>query len=332
MPHPYQTELQTALMAVRQAAIVCRSVQSSITTESLAKKDKSPVTVADFASQAIICRRLQLDFPDDPVIGEEGAADLKLPSGTEFLNRAVRECAAAGVSGSAEEICDWIDRGGASQYSPRFWTLDPIDGTKGFLRKEQYAIALALIIDGRIEVGVLGCPNMPIADKPEGTGVLAWAVRGQGAWMQPLSEPDAAPTQISVTSAVDTAEMRFCESVESGHSSHDWSGLIAAELSIRLEPIRMDSQCKYLAVARGEADLYLRLPTRKGYQEKIWDHAGGILIVLEAGGFATDINGHNPDFQHGSSMSQNQGMVVTNGHSHDKIVAAIRKHAPADMA
>ena len=101
MPFPYQNELQTALTAVRQAAIVCRSVQSSITTESLAKKDKSPVTVADFASQAIICRRLQLDFPDDPVIGEEGAADLKLPSGTEFLNRAVRECAAAGVSESA---------------------------------------------------------------------------------------------------------------------------------------------------------------------------------------------------------------------------------------
>lgn len=331
MPYPYQTELQTALMAVRQAAIVCRSVQSSITTESLAKKDKSPVTVADFASQAIICRRLQLDFPDDPVIGEEGAADLKLPSSAEFLNRAVRECAAAGVSASPEEICDWIDRGGASQYSPRFWTLDPIDGTKGFLRKEQYAIALALVIDGRIEVGVLGCPNMPIVDKPDGTGVLAWAVRGQGAWMQPLSEPDAAPTQIRVSPTAETAQMRFCESVESGHSSHDWSGLIAAELGIHREPIRMDSQCKYLAVARGDADLYLRLPTRKGYQEKIWDHAGGILIVLEAGGSVTDINGHGPDFRHGSSMSQNQGMVVTNGHSHDKIVSAIKRNSPSDV-
>ena len=332
MPDALERELQTALMAVRQAAIVCRSVQSAITTESLAKKDKSPVTVADFASQAIICRRLQLDFPDDPVIGEEGAAELRLPSAADFLNRVVRECEAAGVVASAVEVCDWIDRGGASEYSPRFWTLDPIDGTKGFLRKEQYAISLALLINGQIEVGVLGCPNMPFADKPYGTGVLAWAVRGHGAWMQPLSEPEASPTRITVTQFSKTADMRFCESVESGHSSHDWSGLIASELGIHLEPIRMDSQCKYLAVARGDADLYLRLPTRKGYQEKIWDHAGGILVVQEAGGEVTDINGHAPDFLHGSSLTQNEGMVVTNGHAHDAVITAIKTHAPAEMA
>lgn len=332
MPDFFHRELQTALTAVRQAAIVCRSVQSAITTESLAKKDKSPVTVADFASQAIICRRLQLDFPDDPVIGEEGAAELRLPTGVEFLNRVVRECGAVGVVASAVAVCDWIDRGDTSAYSPRFWTLDPIDGTKGFLRKEQYAISLALLIDGQIEVGVLGCPNMPFANKPDGTGVLAWAVRGRGAWMQPLSEPDASPTRISVTQVAKTADMRFCESVESGHSSHDWSGLIATELGIQLEPIRMDSQCKYLAVARGDADLYLRLPTRKGYQEKIWDHAGGILVVQEAGGVITDISGKAPDFRHGSSLTQNDGMVVTNGLAHDAVVAAIKTHAPLAMA
>ena len=94
----------------------------------------------------------------------------------------------------------------------------------------------------------------------------------------------------------------------------------------------MDSQCKYLAVARGDADLYLRLPTRKGYQEKIWDHAGGILVVLEAGGQVTDISGKAPDFRHGSSLSQNEGMVVTNGKSHSAVVKAVSKHAPADMA
>lgn len=332
MPHNFHRELQTALTAVRQAAIVCRSVQSSITTESLAKKDKSPVTVADFASQAIVCRQLQIDFPNDPVIGEEGAAELRLPSGEEFLSRAVRECAAAGVNASPGEVCHWIDRGGASEYSPRFWTLDPIDGTKGFLRKEQYAISLALMIDGQIEIGVLGCPNMPFEGKPEGTGVLAWAVRGNGAWMQPLTEPDVAPVKIEVSKTSNAAEFRFCESVESGHSSHDWSGLIASELAIHLEPIRMDSQCKYLAVARGDADLYLRLPTRKGYQEKIWDHAGGILVVLEAGGQVTDINGKSPDFRHGSSLAQNEGMVVTNGKSHSSVVSAISRHAPAEMA
>ena len=332
MPASFQRELQTAVTAVRQAAIVCRSVQSAITTASLAKKDKSPVTVADFASQAVICRRLQLDFPYDPVIGEEGAAELRLSSSVDFLNRTVHECAAVGVVASAVEVCDWIDRGGTSEFSPRFWTLDPIDGTKGFLRKEQYAISLALLINGQIEVGVLGCPNMPFANKPDGTGVLAWAVRGHGAWMQPMSEPDATPTRMTVTQISMTADMRFCESVESGHSSHDWSGLIASELGIQSEPIRMDSQCKYLAVARGDADLYLRLPTRKGYQEKIWDHAGGILVVQEAGGEVTDINGKAPDFRQGSSLTQNEGMVVTNGLAHDAVITAIKTHAPVEIA
>ena len=307
MPHSYQHELATALDAVRLAARVCRSVQSSISTESLAKKDNSPVTVADYGSQALICRVLQQTFPADPVIGEEGAAELRQPGGAEFLNRAVTECGAVGVTASHEEICDWIDRGGASEYSPRFWTLDPIDGTKGFLRKEQYAISLALIINGRIEVGVLGCPNMPVDSSSSDAGVLAWAVRGHGAWMQPLDQPDAPAQKVTVTQTSSTTELVFCESVESGHSAHDWSGLIATTLGIHKEPTRMDSQCKYLAVARGDADLYLRLPTRKGYQEKIWDHAGGVLIVEEAGGHVTDIRGRAANFSLGSTMAENEG-------------------------
>jgi len=51
-------------------------------------------------------------------------------------------------------VCEWIDRGG-SDYARRFWTLDPIDGTKGFLRGDQYAVALALVVDGKVQVGVL---------------------------------------------------------------------------------------------------------------------------------------------------------------------------------
>ncbi len=332
MDHSFQQELETALRSVRQAAEVCRSVQSAITTESLAKKDNSPVTVADYASQAIICRMLQQVFPDDPVIGEEGAAELRQAAGADFLSRAVRECAAVGVSASPEEFCNWIDRGGASEYSPRFWTLDPIDGTKGFLRKEQYAISLALIVNGTIEIGVLGCPNMDVVGSQRGSGTLAWAVRGHGAWMQTLQLPDSAPQPIRASSTCEASELRLCESVESGHSSHDWSGLIASELRLHRKPVRMDSQCKYLAVARGDADVYLRLPTRQGYQEKIWDHAGGVLVVLEAGGRVTDILGREPEFCHGSTLSENSGMAVSNGNVHREILAAILKHVPPGMA
>jgi 3'(2'), 5'-bisphosphate nucleotidase len=327
----FTEELQTGLEAVRQAAKVCRAVQASISTESLEKKDNSPVTVADFASQALICRTLQQSFPDDPVIGEEGAEELRTAEGAEFLNRIVQECSAVGVDASGEEICGWIDRGGLQEHRPRFWTLDPIDGTKGFLRNEQYAIALALVIDGEVQVGILGCPNMPVdASAPHGPrGLLAWAVKGQGSFVQALDVPESAAARILVTTTASSADARFCESVESGHSSHSWSGQIASQLNITREPFRIDSQCKYLAVAMGDADLYLRLPTRKGYQEKIWDHAGGILVVQEAGGTVTDIHGKPPEFQHGATLAKNEGMVVTNGKFHDDVVSAVQDNAPA---
>lgn len=328
----YSRELEVALEAVKEAAAVCRQVQSSINAESLEKKDKSPVTVADFASQALICRRLQAAFADDPVIGEEGAAELREDSGNEFLQRIVKECAAVGVTATGEQICDWIDRGGLQEYRPRLWTLDPIDGTKGFLRKDQYAISLALIVDGHIEVGILGCPNMPLdPHNPQSPrGILAWAVRGGGSFVVPLDDEAAVPQQIHVTQTADSPQSRFCESVESGHSSHSWSGQIASQLGITREPFRIDSQCKYLAVAMGAADIYLRLPTRKGYQEKIWDHAGGVLVVEEAGGTVTDIHGQPPEFCHGAKLIKNEGMVVTNGKFHPTVVEAVQQNAPTE--
>lgn len=67
------------------------------------------------------------------------------------------------------------------------WTLDPIDGTKGFLRGEQYAVCLALIVDAEVKLGVMGCPNLPVDwSKPEGErGCLFVAVRGQGSQQVP---------------------------------------------------------------------------------------------------------------------------------------------------
>ncbi len=325
-------ELISALSAVRQAATVCGAVQKSMNPAALEKKDKSPVTVADFASQALICRQLERDFPQDRVIGEEGADELRMSQGAAFLKQIHEQCIALGVQCSSDEVCDWIDRGNLQEYQPRFWTLDPIDGTKGFLRKDQYAISLALIVDGKIVVGVLGCPNLPVdSDEPDGArGVLAWAVTDQGSWMVPLDAADPTPVKLEVTETAEAPAARFCESVESGHSSHDWSGQIASTLGISREPFRIDSQCKYLAVARGDADIYLRLPTRKDYQEKIWDHAGGVILVEEAGGCVTDIHGVAPEFSHGQTLAVNEGMIVTNGRFHQQVVDAVGSHVPAD--
>jgi len=327
MTTPFHRELQVAISAVRQASLICRSVQAAITDEVLEKQDKSPVTVADFSSQAVICRAINAAFPEDPIIGEEDAGELRQTENHEFLEKIVTELSAAGISESnAENACRWIDQGGAKEYSSRFWTLDPIDGTKGFLRKEQYAVSLALIIDGKIVVGVLGCPNLPHPINESIKGTIYYSVANQGAFAIPLDQAQVA-VPIRVTTTSDFSQSRFCESVESGHSSHGLSQQVAENLGIQKEPRRLDSQAKYAVVAQGDADIYMRLPTRVGYREKIWDHAAGVLLVEEAGGTVTDINGKPLELNHGYELTDNQGVIVTNGPLHSGLIETLDKFA-----
>lgn len=331
-------ELAAAIAAVRDAAHVCRNVQKNlVTAATLEKKDKSPVTVADFASQALVCASLAgssaagssaaASSGVPAVVGEEDAAELR-ESGAEATRDQVVEHV-RGVRGpdvSPDQALDWIDLGGVTPdgSTERYWTLDPIDGTKGFLRGEQYAIALGLLEHGRVQLGVLGCPNLP---GPDGRpGCLLTAVRGEGARIHPLDGTGTdGGVPIRVSDVVDTAAARFCESVESGHSDQDQSAQIANALGITEEPVRVDSQCKYAIVAQGEAQIYLRLPTRKDYREKIWDHAAGMIVVEEAGGRVTDVRGHDLDFGHGRKLENNAGIIATNGPIHDRVLEAVAR-------
>lgn len=320
-----QNELTVALNAVRDASVVCARVQAQITPDVLEKQDRSPVTVADFASQAVVCRMIGDAFPDDPIIAEEDSAFLRDADNAAFLTIVQREVSAVVADPTAQQVLSWIDRGGAVESSGRFWTLDPIDGTKGFLRGEQYAVSLALIVDGQIQLGVLGCPNLTTDANDTDGGTLFSAVRGAGAHVRPLNDKDANPQAVRVSGTDKSAAARMCESVESGHSSHGHSEQIAQRLGMSAEPVRLDSQAKYAVVARGEADMYLRLPTRKGYREKIWDHAGGVLIVEEAGGTVTDVHGRPLDFTQGSELAANEGVIVTNGPLHDRVLDAVKE-------
>ena len=152
--------------------------------------------------------------------------------------------------------------------------MDPIDGTKGFLRGGQYAVCLALLIEGKVELGVIACPNLPVdPSKPDGPrGVVFGAIKGQGAFQRPISETNGPLSKISMNSITkeSIAQASFCESVESGHSSQGDSANIAKELNITKEPVRMDSQAKYCSISRGDGDIYLRLPVSASYEEKIW--------------------------------------------------------------
>ena len=306
--------LEVAVSAVQEASAVCRRVQADLVNAgTLEKGDKSPVTVADFAAQAVVCARLGAAFPGLPVVGEEAGDDLRGDAAAALLAQVAGH---AGMDPAATLAA--IDRGGWTPDGSAdvYWTLDPIDGTKGFLRGEQYAVALGLIAKGQVVLGVLGCPNLD-------GGLLMTG--GDGVTPQRLSVAGDSRVgdAVAVSATADSNDARFCESVESGHSDQGASAKIAAALGITKEPYRIDSQCKYAAVARGDADIYLRLPTRPGYEEKIWDHAAGLAVVEAAGGRVTDIDGQPLDFTQGRTLKLNRGVVATNGALHAAVIAAI---------
>ncbi len=328
---PFDRELAVALSAVRQASRACRAVQQALDPHTLAKDDRSPVTIADFASQALVARALADAFPGDPLLGEEDAAALRDPANAERLRR-VHAHVSAEVPATPDDVLRWIDRGTTGETRPRQWVLDPVDGTKGFLRSEQYAVALALLVDGVVEVAALACPSLPLAselppregdDPSAAVGVVFFAVRGAGSHAAPL-DGDGPPRPIRVSTRTESAALRVCESVEAAHTAHDRSAELARRLAITAPPVRMDSQAKYGVVARGHAELYLRLPTRPGYVEKVWDHAAGTLVVEEAGGTVTDVDGRPLDFGHGRELRANRGVVVSHGPCHDLVLVTLR--------
>ncbi len=328
--------LKAARRAVHDACVVCRAVQhgqGDITK--VLKDDRSPVTVADFASQAVVIHRLREALGDIRVVGEEDADELRSgdPALRERVVNAVRM-----VWSDADEasVLEAIDGGNDKGEGASFWTLDPIDGTKGFLRGGQYAVSLAWIEDHLPTIGVLGCPNLPMDfgkgfDEADGHGALYVAVRGNGLWEAPADRPDEKLARVPELAHAPDDLVRVCESVEGGHSKHDHTLKILESMGRESRSLRLDSQAKYAVVARGQADAYLRMPTRPGYREKIWDHAAGALCATESGAVVTDITGKRLDFSHGSTLATNRGVICGTPDIHAKIIHAIDELGFADM-
>ncbi|MBF2002393.1 MAG: 3'(2'),5'-bisphosphate nucleotidase [Synechococcales cyanobacterium M58_A2018_015] len=321
----YEREQHVAIEAVTLAAQLCQQVRQTIRPEAIEKRDRSPVTIADFGSQAIICKVLSEAFPADPIVAEEDAAALSQPEMAPYLAQATEHVHSIFTEATPETVIEWIGRGNG-QVGQRYWTLDPIDGTKGFLRGEQYAVALALVEDGEVKVGVLACPALTL-ETTDAAGVLFRAVRGAGATMMPLSGGE--PQPIRVAHSDDAAHFRFVESVESGHGDHSQQQELARDIGMTTASLRMDSQAKYAVVACGEAALYLRLPSPKtpDYRERIWDHAAGVIIVEEAGGRVTDMYGQPLDFSLADKLVNNQGVIVSNGACHEAVLNSLRQKA-----
>ncbi|KDQ11215.1 hypothetical protein BOTBODRAFT_57542 [Botryobasidium botryosum FD-172 SS1] len=344
MSAAFALEKQVAVSAVLRACQLTSAVfKNLVTKETVTKKDKSPVTVADYAAQAVINTIITAAFPKDPIVGEEDASDLRSPTSDDaaLLRERVTTLANDVLTPppSEEERAEWglgfgrtttellaaIDRGNyAGGRTGRMWALDPIDGTKGFLRGGQYAVCLALLVDSVVQVGVMGCPNLPVdPSNPSGeTGCLFVAVRGQGAQQRPFSSFQS--TTLRIPPSPSLSDVQFLESVEAAHSSHGFNARVASTLGVTAQPNRMDSQAKYCSLSRGAGNVYLRMPTGQGYREKIWDHASGSLLVEEAGGIVSDSLGRPLDFGLGRTLGENFGVVAAGKDIHSKIIEAIQ--------
>ena len=296
-----------------------RRLSKDASIQGIQKQDTSPVTVADLAVQIVVRDILERQLGAVNLVAEESADQLRTDSTGDLAKKLTNCLAAFDLETTKAALIANLDSGG---YEPvgddTYWVLDPIDGTKGFLRGDQYAIALAQVVEGQVVRGVLCCPAFP---NQAGQGVIALAEKGQGAFR--ISEDGLRPLQANAQAHF--ADCVLCESVESSHSAHDWSNRFALDVGICKRPYRLDSQAKYYALSAGLSDIYLRLPTNDTYVEKVWDHAAGMLIAEESGAKVTDVYGRQLDFSIGRTLSKNRGIVVGPEKLHGAIIKSLAR-------
>nr|XP_043620818.1 PAP-specific phosphatase HAL2-like [Erigeron canadensis] len=357
----YCKELEVGVKVVQMACCLCQKLQKGSFGPNpdhvVSKHDDSPVTVADWSVQAMISWILSDTFGRENVsiVAEEDAQTLSDGNATSLLesvvatvNESLAMAPRFGLKGppaplGGSEVLDAISRCNSTGGPVgRHWVLDPVDGTLGFVRGGQYAVGLALIENGKVVVGVLGCPNYSSKKKlvnnsssPKSDlwqeGCVMYTSKGSGqSWMQPLVHGDGTfewPNSASVirVSSIDNPVMAtFCEPVEKANSNHSYSAGIAYSLGLRKQPLRVYSMVKYAAIARGDAEIYMKF-AKAGYKEKIWDHAAGVVIVEEAGGVVTDAGGRPLDFSKGVYLEGlDRGIVACSGlNLHEKIIGAV---------
>jgi 3'(2'), 5'-bisphosphate nucleotidase len=318
-----------------------RAAEPGVIGYSFAKADGSPVTAADFVVQAFVASRLAQQLPVDPLVAEEDASALRADAASDVRKQVLRLVGQMlpDAEVEMEQMFAWIDRG-RGVCGHRFWTLDPIDGTKGLLRGGQYVIALALVVHGTVEIGIIGCPRLSLTTAPASTsnvpehatvtaveedtdGGVAIAAQGRGAWWMPLNGGHL--TRLSVSSESDPAKTRALHPRESRHSDVDELHRVLRALRSSAPPVLMDGQTKHVLLAAGAAELLMRIPVNPDYREAIWDQAAGALLVEEAGGRVTDLDGLPLDFTTGRHLLRNTGLIASNGRLHDAVLAVRRE-------
>lgn len=317
--------LEPMLPALKQAVMLCREVQHrflySATKINVVDGGTEPVTMADYGSQAILCKALSELYPDDAILAEE--------QGDQFLELVSAEGRAQilgllttilDIPVTQEDVVRWLDFGRGKK-ARRVWAIDPIDGTKGFIAMRHYAVGLGLLVDGQPSGGAIGCPGYGDGVSGYDEDGALFFTREDGVYLQAYA--GGSPTRVQVSARTEPSLIRIVQSVEEKHASKARMERVRELAGLAQSPLReLDSMEKYALIAAGEADLYIRLPNLDNkYQHKIWDHAAGTALVLAAGGVVTDVDGSPLDFSRGDILP-NSGMLVSNGHIHERILNA----------
>ena len=217
------------------------------------KEDASPVTEADLAAHRVLASQLMPLLPNCPVVSEE-----------DLASQAYRK-----------------DKG-------QFWLIDPLDGTKEFIaRNDEFTVNIALIEEGRSVLGVVYAPAID---------ALYWGGAGLGAWRCVWGR--AADIKVSANGAADACRVVASKSHlnETTQSFIDRLGLVSL--------VQAGSSLKFCRVAEGEADIYPRLaPTCE------WDTAAAQAVLEGAGGMVLDLDGQ--PLQYGKPDVLNPSFIAT---------------------
>jgi histidinol-phosphatase len=256
MPNMKPTpELQAALDAAEQAAAIARAMyQHNI--EVRIKADKSPVTEADVRCEMAIREILEARFPSYGFYGEE--------------------------TGSRQADAESL------------WLVDPIDGTKAFVREyPMFSTQIALMRGGEIVLGVSSAPVY---------GELSFAERGRGAYL------NGKPMAVSQVATLESAALSSgnIKTLATGGQWAQYGALVA-----RVNRIRgYGDFLHYHLLAAGKIEAVIESDVN------ILDIAACVAIVTEAGGRFTDLNGDPVTLQSTS-------VLATNGRLHDSVLAAL---------
>lgn len=296
-------EISLAVNLVRKASEITEWFKNK-GVETYLKKDRSPATVADYSSQIYILNRLREEFPEDQVIAEESETGLIDDHSCNQINECFTQLDIANIT----DFKNLLNYRG--QRSSRQWTIDPIDGTKGFMKGLKYAIGIGLMVNSDTKICVISVPEY----KKNGLAIFV-AEQGQGA---KASYEGKDFETIHVSDQNNLKKARLCQSL---HYDLPWVTQFADKLGIE-KRIKMDSMAKFCLVADGSYDLYLK--PIMGFRAFTWDYGPGDLLVREAGGKVTDLDEERLTFEGEKCILKAPGIITSNGALHDEVSVFIR--------